>query len=144
MRMLHVGLRVADLERSLAFYSGLGYGCSGKVPKTEFGGRTMLRLPGDEFVTLELVHDAGRGGVAPGGLNHFVVRVESNATPLPYSPPKESMSNRPGRPTAPTISGPAWLSDPDPDGHRIELALWPSGHPHGLTEADMSGQVARD
>ena len=25
MRTLHVGLRVADLERSVAFYTGLGY-----------------------------------------------------------------------------------------------------------------------
>jgi lactoylglutathione lyase len=51
MRTLHVGLRVADLERSLAFYAGLGYEVLGNVPETEFGSLTMLKLPGDEFVT---------------------------------------------------------------------------------------------
>jgi lactoylglutathione lyase len=61
MRTLHVGLRVADVERSLAFYAGLGYEVLGNVPETEFGSLTMLKLPGDEFVTVELVHDP-RGG----------------------------------------------------------------------------------
>ena len=49
MRTLHVGLRVADLARSLAFYTGLGYEVLGNVPATEFGSLTMLKLPGDEF-----------------------------------------------------------------------------------------------
>jgi lactoylglutathione lyase len=53
MRTLHVGLRVAELERSLAFYMGLGYEFVGKVPETDFGSLTMLKLPGDEFVSLE-------------------------------------------------------------------------------------------
>jgi lactoylglutathione lyase len=77
MMTLHVGLRVADLERSLAFYTGLGYVVVGNVPETEFGSLTMLKLPGDEFVTLELVHDPCRDVVEPGGLNQVVVQVES-------------------------------------------------------------------
>ena len=52
MRTLHVGLRVEDLERSLAFYVGLGYEVLGSVPGTELGTLTMLKLPGDEFVTV--------------------------------------------------------------------------------------------
>lgn len=61
MRTLHVGLRVFDLERSLAFYTTLGYEVLGNVPETEFGSLTMLKLPGDEFVTLELIHDPAQG-----------------------------------------------------------------------------------
>lgn len=34
MRTLHFGLRVADLERSLAFYSAVGYEVVGSVPET--------------------------------------------------------------------------------------------------------------
>jgi lactoylglutathione lyase len=49
MRTLHVGLRVGDLERSLAFYTELGYQVLGNVPETELGSLTMLKLPGDEF-----------------------------------------------------------------------------------------------
>jgi catechol-2,3-dioxygenase len=60
VRMLHVGLRVTDLERSLAFYSALGYAVLGGVPETEFGSLTMLQLPDDPFVSLELVHDPAR------------------------------------------------------------------------------------
>ena len=42
MRTLHVGLRVSDLERSLAFYTAVGYAVIG----TAFGTLTMLQLPG--------------------------------------------------------------------------------------------------
>ena len=49
MRTLHLGLRVADLERSIAFYTSLGYEMLGDVPATELGTLTMLKLPGDEF-----------------------------------------------------------------------------------------------
>src|SRR3954451_868348 len=77
MRALQIGLRVADLDRSLAFYTGLGYQVIGNVPETEFGSLTMLKLPGDPFATVELVHDPARGRVDPGGLNHLVVQVDS-------------------------------------------------------------------
>jgi lactoylglutathione lyase len=45
MRMLHLGLRVTDLERSLAFYTAVGYAERGHVPETGFGSLTMLQLP---------------------------------------------------------------------------------------------------
>src|SRR4051795_10786704 len=57
MRTLHFGLRVADLDRSLAFYTAVGYEVVGEVPETSLGHLTMLRLPDDEFVTIELVHN---------------------------------------------------------------------------------------
>jgi lactoylglutathione lyase len=37
MRTLHVGLRVTDLERSLAFYSAVGYEVVGSVPRPGSG-----------------------------------------------------------------------------------------------------------
>ena len=76
MRTLHVGLRVADLERSIAFYTSIGYEVLGDVPATELGTLTMLKLPGDEFVSLELVHDPNQGPVEPGGLSHRVIQVD--------------------------------------------------------------------
>ena len=57
MRTLHVGLRVAELDRSLAFSTSLGYEVVGEVPDTDLGHLTMLELPGDELVSVELVHD---------------------------------------------------------------------------------------
>ena len=50
MRTLHLGLRVADPKRSIAFYTSIGYEVLGDVPATELGTLTMLKLPGDEFV----------------------------------------------------------------------------------------------
>src|SRR3954452_24645385 len=76
MRTLHVGLRIAEPERSVAFYTSLGYEVLGVVPATELGTLTMLKLPGDEFITLELVHDPTTSHLEPGGLSHLVVQVE--------------------------------------------------------------------
>src|SRR5439155_18940616 len=78
MRTLHIGLRVSDLERSLAFYTAVGYTVVGTVEGTAFGSLTMLRLPGDDFVTIELVHHPASGTVDLGtGINHLVIQVES-------------------------------------------------------------------
>jgi hypothetical protein len=38
-------------------------GAIGNSPKTESGSLTMLKFPGDEFVSLELVHDSAWGEV---------------------------------------------------------------------------------
>ena len=65
MRTLHVGLRVSELERSLAFYTTVGYTVVGSVEGTPFGTLFMLRLPGDGFVTIELVHDPAEGAEQP-------------------------------------------------------------------------------
>ena len=60
MRTLHFGLRVADLDSSLAFYTAVGYQVVGEVPGTGMGHLTMIKLPGDEFVAIELIHELGQ------------------------------------------------------------------------------------
>jgi catechol 2,3-dioxygenase-like lactoylglutathione lyase family enzyme len=133
MRTLHLGLRVTDLERSLAFYTALGYAELGRVPDTPFGSLTMLALPDDPFVSLELVHDPARPVTSTDAVNHLVVATEDldatitdlAARGVPAEPPVEPA---PGMRTS-------WLTDPD--GYRIELVQWPSGHPAGMTAADF-------
>ena len=142
MRTLHVGLRVADLERSRAFYTGLGYEVLGHVPETEFGSLTMLKLPGDEFVTVELVHDPRRGVVDPGGLNHVVIQVESMQATVAHLAARGIEVEPPGSPDDSEDFWTAWITDPD--GYRIELVQWPSGHPDGMTQADFGDQVPRE
>src|SRR5688572_33145499 len=80
MRMLHLGLRVTDLDRSLAFYTALGYAERGSVPETSFGSLTMLQLPDDPFISLELVHDPARPVKDVGAVNHLVVQVDDLET----------------------------------------------------------------
>src|SRR5687767_10917762 len=81
MRTLHVGLRVTALDRSLAFYQAVGYEVIGIVPETPIGRLIMLKLPDDEFVTIELVHD-GKPVERGTDVSHLVVQVESMADTL--------------------------------------------------------------
>jgi len=142
MRTLHLGLRVASLERSLAFYTGLGYEVLGSVPETELGSLTMLKLPGDEFVTLELVHDPSSGAVDPGGISHLVIQVESVATVIADLTEQEAEVESPSSPDGSESFWTAWVTDPD--GYRLELVQWPPGHPEGMTAADFSRESSRD
>ncbi|SDG26017.1 lactoylglutathione lyase [Lentzea fradiae] len=135
MRTLHIGLRVADLDRSLAFYRAVGYEVVGAVPDTPIGHLVMLKLPGDEFVSVELVHDGGP--VIPGtGLSHIVVHVESMFLAL------DRLRRNGILPTGEGTDGEAGFSTRfiiDPDGRRIELVQWPAGHAAGLGAVDWSG-----
>lgn len=136
MRMLHVGLRVADLERSLAFYSSVGFDVVGRVEGTPFGTLTMLRLPDDPFVSLELVHDASRGAVDLGtGLNHLVIQVDSIRDTVAELGRHGVAADTSGLHDDGDTPRTAWLTDPD--GYRIELVQWPDGHPAGMTETDF-------
>lgn len=138
MRTLHFGLRVADLERSLDFYARLGYQAVGHVPQTAFGSLTMLKLPGDHFVTIELAHDPDKGRVEPGGLNHFVIQVESMAAAVADLTARGLQVETPISPNDSEDFLTAWTSDPD--GYRIELVQWPPGHPEGMTDGDFAEQ----
>lgn len=132
MRTLHLGLRVADLDRSLAFYTAVGYEVVLTVPDTPIGRLTMLKLPGDEFVTIELVFDSTREA-GPAGPHHFVIKVESMDETV-AAPGAAGVEVEP--PTSPDGSADfltSWITDPD--GNRIELVQWPPGHPDGMTAA---------
>ena len=135
MRTLHFGLRVADLQRSLAFYTAVGYEVVGSVPQTELGRLTMLKLPGDDFVTVELVHDPTRGEVDRGnGFSYFVIKVESMTATLTKLAAQGIEADAPTSPDGSDDFLTTWITDPD--GYRIELVQWPAGHPDGLTAAD--------
>ena len=134
VRTLHVGLRVGDIDRSLTFYRALGYRVIGSVAGTGLGDLTMLALPHDPFVSLELVHRPG-DSVAVSGISHLVVRVES------LSELAESLSahgidiedRNVHDPDSGFTTG--WITDPD--GYRIEVVQWPAGHPDGMTAGDF-------
>jgi lactoylglutathione lyase len=134
VRTLHVGLRVADVERSVAFYTSLGYEVLGEVRPAESVSLTMLKLPGDEFVSLELVHEPDHGRVDPSGLSHLVINVDDLDRTVTHLAAGEVETEAPASPDASHELWTAWLTDPD--GFRIELVQWPVGHPHGMTRAD--------
>jgi lactoylglutathione lyase len=136
MRTLHTAYRVTDLAVSLEFYLALGYVEVGRIDIGNGANLTVLKFPGEEAVTLELVYRPADEPVQIGtGFSHLVVQVDNLAdtidvltraglTPEPVE--------RPGGPDGPQTS---WLTDPD--GYRIELVQWPPGHPDGITAADF-------
>jgi lactoylglutathione lyase len=137
MRTLHLGLRVADRDRSLAFYAAVGYVVVGDVPDTPIGELTMLKLPDDEFVTLELVHDpATTHSERSTGLNHFVIQVESMDATIAALHARGLDVETPSSPDGTGDFWTTWLADPD--GNRIELVQWPAGHTAGMSEADFT------
>ncbi|WP_433364837.1 VOC family protein [Actinoplanes sp. CA-142083] len=127
-------MRVTDLDRSLAFYNAVGYAKVGAVPETAFGSLTMLQLPGDPFISLELVHDPARPVADIGAVNHLVIQVEDLGATI------ADLATRGVMAEPPADLGPgmrtAWLTDPD--GYRLELVQWPTGHPAGMTAADFA------
>ncbi len=82
----------------------------GAVPETEFG---TLKLPGDEFVTLELIHDPAKGHLVPVGFHHLVVQVEAVHAVVSHL---AAQGYRAAAPTSPDSSHDfwtAWVTDPD-------------------------------
>ncbi|MET0763878.1 MAG: VOC family protein [Blastococcus sp.] len=137
MRTLHFGLRVTDPERSTAFYRAVGYEVVGSVPETAFGHLTMLKLPDDDFVTIELVHDSAYREIDVGaGLSHFVIQVQSMDATIARLAAEGIRTETPGLPDGSHDFRTTWITDPD--GHRIELVQWPAGHPDGITAADWT------
>ena len=136
MRTLNFGLRVAELDRSLAFYTALGYEVVGRVPETGIGTLTMLKLPDDEFVTIELVFDPEHRAPVGTGLSHFACKVESMEATLAALAARGIHGEPPVSPDGSSDFLTSWVVDPD--GNRIELVQWPAGHADGLTAADFA------
>lgn len=137
MRTLFVAYRAVDLERSLAFYTALGYQVLGRVFLGDGDRLAVLSFPDEAVATLELVHRPGAGPLAVDGFDHLAIQVDDLAATR-AALIDEGLSpgpvEQPGGPDGPRT---AWLSDPD--GYRIELVEWPPGHAYGLTAADFTG-----
>ena len=97
----------------------------------------MLKLPGDEFVTIELVHDPTQGAADVGaGLSHFVIKVESLDTTISELAARGIDVDEPAAPDGSDDVRTTWIIDPD--GNRIELVQWPADHADGMTAADFA------
>lgn len=137
MKTLFVAYRVTDLDRSLDFYTTLGYVEVGRVAGADGGCLVILKFPDEPVATLELVHRPGDGHVDVGsGFDHLAIQVEMLAGTvemLTEAGLEPEPLQCPAGPHGPKTS---WLTDPD--GYRIELVQWPPGHPDGITAADFS------
>ena len=137
MRTLHLGLRVLDLDQTLTFYTAIGYQVVGEVPDTDLGHLTMLKLPGDEFVALEIVHHPNGPHVeTETRLSHLVVQVDSMEATLEVLTASGIHAETPTSPDGSEDFRTTWIVDPD--GNRIELVQWPAGHAEGMSVEDFA------
>lgn len=136
MKTLFVSYRVTDLDRSLGFYTTLGYAELGRVESGDGARLVILHFPDEPAASLELVHRPGDGPVDVGsGFDHLAIQVDTlTATleTLTEAGLEPGPIQYPGGPHGPKTS---WLTDPD--GYRIELVEWPLGHPDGITATDF-------
>ena len=132
MRTLQVAFRVSDRTAAVAFYRAVGYELIGEAPDTPLGHLTMLKLPGDEFVSLELVHDPAVPPPDETGLSHLAIQVDSLSATVDRLAEAGIVAEPIGSPEPDLLT----TMITDPDGRRIELVQWPPGHPDGLTAAD--------
>ena len=135
MRMLHLGLRVTDLDRSLAFYQAVGYKVVGTVPETNYGRLTMLQLPDDPFVSLELVHDPERPVTDTVAVNHMVIQTDDLRATIEELATRDVIADDVHDYGDGMLT--SWLTDPD--GYRIEVVQWPPGHAAGMSATDFEG-----
>jgi lactoylglutathione lyase len=137
VKTLFVSYRVTDLDRSLGFYTALGYAELGRVEAGDGAHLVILKFPDEPAASLELVHRPGAGPVDVGsGFDHLAIQVETLADTretLTVAGLEPGPLQYPGGPHGPKTS---WLTDPD--GYRIELVEWPSGHSDGITAADFA------
>ena len=95
----------------------------------------MLKLPDDNVVTVELVFDPTEAGNDRStGLSHFVITVESLDATVAELAARGIEAEPPTSPDGSDDFRTAMTTDPD--GNRIELVQWPTGHPDGMTAAD--------
>src|SRR5438128_12486986 len=136
MSTLPTTYRLTNLAAVRCINTALGYKQVGRVDLGANASLTMLKFPGEEVVTLELVHRPEDGRVDIGtGFSQIPIQVDDlRATlgQLSEAGLRPGPVERPGGVDGAQIS---WLIDPD--GYRIELVQWPPGHAYGITAADF-------
>jgi lactoylglutathione lyase len=72
-KFLHTRIRVADMERSIAFYEKLGFACARRTDKSPAGNQlAFLELEGNEHF-LELCHSPEYRVAVPEDLMHTAI-----------------------------------------------------------------------
>ena len=137
MRTLHLGLRVADPDRAVAFYTAVGYEVVGRVAghpgRAADDAQTARRRRRQCRARLRPHRSRRQRGT---GLSHLVIQVESMGATVTDLRAKGIDVAEPESPDGSADFLTSWITDPD--GNRIELVQWPPGHPDGLTAADWS------
>ena len=117
--LIHTCYRIADIDKSIAFYEKLGFEEKGRMPIRDEAINVFMGLPGDG-ARLELTYNHGVDSYEMGtGYNHIAVTVEDLDGTL------EGLAAQGIEPEKPPYSvregGSRLCFVRDPDGYRIEL-----------------------
>jgi lactoylglutathione lyase len=122
VRLIHTCYRVLDLDRSLEFYSALGFDEIGRIPIGTEATNLFLNLPGDgdePRLELTLNHDRTEPYEIGEGYGHIALAVGDIDEALERL---AALGIEPERPPYTIREGGTRLCFVrDPDGYRIEL-----------------------
>lgn len=120
MELIHTCYRITDIDRSVAFYEGLGFEERGRLPIRDEAINVFMGLPGDGN-RLELTYNFGVDSYELGsGYGHIAVTVDELDRTLERL--KSESGIEPERPPYTVREGGSRLCFVrDPDGYRIEL-----------------------
>jgi lactoylglutathione lyase len=119
MELIHTCYRITDIDRSVAFYTALGFEERRRMPIREEAINVFMGLPGDDD-RLELTYNFGVDSYELGtGYGHIAVTVDSMADTLAGL---AEQGIEPERPPYRLREGGSLLAFVrDPDGYRVEL-----------------------
>jgi lactoylglutathione lyase len=117
--LIHTCYRIGDIDRSVAFYTALGFEEVGRLPIRDEAINVFMGLPGDG-ARLELTYNHGVDSYELGtGYNHIAITVDDMDARL------AELANQGIEPEKPPYSvregGSRLCFVRDPDGYRIEL-----------------------
>ncbi|HEV2813170.1 MAG TPA: VOC family protein [Solirubrobacteraceae bacterium] len=118
-QLIHTCYRIADIDRSVAFYEALGFEEVGRMPIRDEAINVFMGLPGDG-ARLELTYNHGVDSYELGtGYNHIAVTVEDLDAKLGAL---ASQGIEPEKPPYQVREGGSRICFVrDPDGYRVEL-----------------------
>ncbi len=119
MELIHTCYRIGEIERSVAFYTALGFEERGRMPIRDEAINVFMGLPG-RGDQLELTYNFGVGSYELGtGYGHIALTVDDMAATLARL---AGEGIEPERPPYRIREGGALLCFVrDPDGYRVEL-----------------------
>jgi len=121
MELVHTCYRIADVERSVAFYEALGFEKRRELPIRDEAVNVFMGLPGDgDRLELTYNFDVPEGGYDVGsGYGHIAVTVEDLDATLARLGEHAIEPERP--PYRVREGGSRICFVRDPDGYRVEL-----------------------
>ena len=118
---LHTCYRIGEIDRSVAFYSALGFEEVGRMPIGDEAINVFMNIPGDgEMPRLELTYNFGVDSYQLGtGYNHIAIAAGNLDETLARLAEQGIEPERP--PYSVREGGSRLCFVRDPDGYRIEL-----------------------